>query len=227
MKGYFVTGTDTEVGKTLFSVALLQSLAQHGWRTAALKPIAAGCELSAQGLRNDDALALQQAMTIDCPYEWVNPVALEWPVAPHLAAAQEGKCLTLKNLMMASQAILNHPDANAVVVEGAGGWHSVLLNEQESLVDYAKALNFPVILVVGMRLGCINHALLTVQAIQAAGLNLVAWMANTLVSPMPLLSENIATLQARIPAPLLGQFPAWEQIPQDLTPWLQLNLLMS
>ena len=223
--GFFVTGTDTGVGKTLVSVALLQALKKQGYRTAALKPIASGCEYTPQGLRNEDALLLQQAMTLQCPYAWVNPVALELPVIPHLAAQHEGVELNLEDLWRQSQPLLNHPEKDCVIVEGAGGWHSVPLNDQESLVDYIKVLRLPVILVVGMRLGCVNHALLTVEAIQASQLTLAGWVANAMAEPMDLLQKNVETLQARISAPLLGQVPSFPSIPNDLSAYVNLESL--
>ena len=225
--GFFITGTDTAVGKTLTSVALLQTLAKQGLNTAAIKPIASGCDETPQGRRNEDALALQQAMTLTCPYEWINPIALSLPVIPHVAAAAENKTLDLSTLKQASQPILTHEEVDVVVVEGSGGWHSVPFNAHVSLVDYVRWLQYPVMLVVGMRLGCVNHALLTVEAIHAAGLTLAGWIANTMQDPMPKLEENIATLKTHINAPLLGRFPAWQTIPDDLSGYLTLNDLFG
>lgn len=203
-KGYFITGTDTGVGKTLISTALLLLLNQQGLRTAGFKPVASGSERGLDGLRNEDALALQAASSIDLPYAQVNPYTFEPAIAPHIAAAQVGVRLDVASLVSAYQPLA--AQADAVVVEGAGGW-LVPLNESEALADLAQALALPVIMVVGIRLGCINHALLSRQAIEATGLSLVGWVANR-VSDDPVAEENIATLSDRLAGiPLLGTVP--------------------
>ena len=202
---YFVAGTDTGVGKTLVSVALLQAANAKGLSTAALKPIAAGCEYSPEGLRNEDALMLQQAMSVELAYEQVNPVALEPPMAPHVAAGQVNKRITADRLAGFCRGVLMQR-TDFVVVEGAGGWR-VPLNERETLAALPKLLNLPVVLVVGMRLGCLNHALLTAEAIARDGLPLAGWIANTIDPEMPALEECIQTLEQTLPAPLLGHIP--------------------
>ena len=205
MAKYFVTGTDTNVGKTLVTCALLQKAGQQGLKTLGLKPIAAGCEQTSEGLRNDDALAIQQASNINLDYEEINPVALAEPVSPHIAAAWAGKRPNVSRLVgYCRGAFMAKPEF--VLVEGAGGW-LVPINERETLADFAAQLELPVILVVGMRLGCINHALLTVQAIKQSGLRLAGWVANRLEQDMLAYAENLQTLQQRIDAPLLGEIP--------------------
>lgn len=203
-KGYFVTGTDTGVGKTMISAALLQRLGQQGVRCAGYKPVASGAEPTAEGLRNEDGLALLAASNAVVNYDEVNPYCYAPAVAPHLAAEQVGNIPTVATLVDGYHRLALKADH--VVVEGAGGW-LVPLNAQESLADLAVALQLPVILVVGIRLGCINHALLSSEAIKARGLTLAGWVANR-ISNDPLAQENIATLQAGLShAPLLGVVP--------------------
>ena len=208
-RAYFITGTDTGVGKTSVAVALLQAAAKRGLSTAAVKPVAAGCERSNEGLRNDDALQLQQACTITLTYEQINPFALQPAIAPHFAAAREGLQLDAKQLADHCQSILNLKadlKADFTVIEGAGGW-LVPLNETESMADVPKAFGLDIILVVGMRLGCLNHALLTAAAIEQNGNHLVGWVANIIDPSMLMIEKNILTLKKSIKAPLLGTLP--------------------
>jgi len=204
-KIYFVTGTDTDAGKTLMACGLLEKARQQGLKTAAVKPVAAGCEQTADGLRNGDALLLQDAMTMELPYAQVNPIAFEPPLAPHIAAMREGKNLSVSRLEGFCRGVTMQ-SCDLVLIEGAGGW-LVPLNPRETLADLAKALQAPVILVVGMKLGCINHALLTVQAIARDGLPLAGWVANRIDPDMGAYDENLATLKTLIGAPLLGEVP--------------------
>ena len=204
-KSFFVAGTDTDAGKTLVACALLAQARAQGLTTAAVKPVAAGCEQTSEGLRNDDALQLMAQCTLPLYYEQVNPVAFEAPIAPHIAAQQLGRRLQVDPLAGFSRGVLAQ-GANLTVIEGAGGWR-VPLNSRETLADLAKALNVPVILVVGMRLGCINHALLTVEAIARDGLPLAGWVANRIDPNMAMFEQNLATLEQRIQAPLLGVVP--------------------
>lgn len=211
MSCVFVTGTDTDVGKTLVSAALLERLAEGGYQTLAMKPVAAGAEDTELGLRNGDALQLKAAMSCcEVPYQLVNPICLAAPVAPHLAAAQQELELTVAELKTAYQRLAQQ-EHDLVLVEGAGGW-LVPLNEQESLADLATALDCNVVLVVGMQLGCLNHALLTASEIQQRGLNLVGWVANQ-ANPeaMALAQENerwLANyLATHFQAPLLASIP--------------------
>lgn len=204
--GFFITGTDTGVGKTYVSCLLLQALAQHGLSTVAMKPVASGCRPTPQGLRNDDALLLQQAATVTLPYEQVNPYAFQPAIAPHLAAQEANTTIDLQRLTNAFHTLATQ--AEAIIVEGAGGW-LVPLNEQQTIADLARCLQLPIILVVGIRLGCINHALLTLAAIQRDTGNppLCGWVANCIDPDADAIEANIATLQQHIEAPLLGTLP--------------------
>jgi dethiobiotin synthetase len=202
---YFITGTDTDVGKTTIAAGLLRAARLAGLSTAAVKPVAAGCELTADGLRNSDALALLAECSEPLRYAEVNPVALAPAIAPHLAAAEVGISLDVLTLTTAVQAVLAK-QADFTLVEGAGGWR-VPLHDSATLAHLAVALQLPVILVVAVRLGCINHALLTVEAIERDGLQVAGWVANLLEPQMPRLEENIASLEARLRAPCLGRVP--------------------
>lgn len=200
---YFVTGTDTEVGKTVTACALLAAAASRGLNTAAVKPVAAGCD--ADG-RNEDAVALMAAMTAEMPYEQVNPIALDAAIAPHIAAQEEGVPLSVATLSSHCREVVAALGADFVLVEGAGGWR-VPLGPRETLADLARELGFGVVLVVGMRLGCINHALLTAEAVARDGLALAGWVANQPGERMNRHEENLATLKALLPAPFLGELP--------------------
>lgn len=204
-RAFFVTGTDTHVGKTFVTAALLRALNARGLRTVGLKPLASGCVWQEGAWTNDDALILQQAASQFLPYAVINPIALINPVAPHLAARAQGQNLSLQKLVMALQAGLK-ADADVTLIEGAGGWY-VPLNEQECFSDLARELSLPVILVVGIRLGCINHALLTVAAIEHAGVSLAGWVANCVDPVMDCREENIDYLRQKIAAPCLGVLP--------------------
>src|SRR5690606_27505056 len=190
-KAFFITGTDTGVGKTLITAGLLLAAKSRGLSTAALKPVAAGCEVTEAGLRNEDALLLQSVITQDLAYEQINPIALQPAIAPHIAAQQAKRILSVDRLSGFCRGVLN--SADVTLVEGAGGWR-VPLNPAETLADLARVLQLPVILVVGIRLGCINHALLTVEAIARDGLQLVGWVANLIDPEMSNQQENIARL---------------------------------
>jgi dethiobiotin synthetase len=202
---YFITGTDTDVGKTTIAAGLLRAARLAGLSTAAVKPVAAGCELTADGLRNSDALALLAECSEPLRYAEVNPVALAPAIAPHLAAAEAAVSLDLTALTTAVQTVLAK-QADFTLVEGAGGWR-VPLHDSATLAHLAMALQLPVIVVVAVRLGCINHALLTVEAIERDGLHVAGWVANLLEPQMPCLEENITSLAARISAPCLGRVP--------------------
>lgn len=207
-RAYFITGTDTDVGKTVVSAGLLAAAAARGLSTAAVKPVAAGCERTAQGLRNADALALQAAMSLELPYEQVNPVALEPAIAPHIAAARAGMRLSADRLAGFCRGVLMQR-ADFTVIEGAGGWR-VPLNPREYLSQLAVVLQLPVVLVVGMRLGCISHAALTAEAVARDGLVLAGWVANRCTPAMACYEENLATLCTLLPAPCLGEVPFLE-----------------
>lgn len=201
-KSWFVTGTDTGVGKTAVSCALLLAAAEAGLRTAAVKPVAAGCD---ENGRNDDAVQLMECMTESLDYSQVNPVALEAAVAPHIAARRENKQVQASRLVGLCRGVMLG-EADFVLIEGAGGWR-VPLNRRETLADVAVQLQAGVILVVGMQLGCINHALLTAEAIHRDGLKLAGWVANQSGPRMACHEENLDTLREVLPAPLLGDVP--------------------
>lgn len=197
---FFITGTDTGVGKTYVACQLLRAAQQRGSTTLGLKPLAAGAEKIDGEWRNEDALLLQQAATVKLPYASINPFCFELAAAPHLAAQKAGVALSAITIAQNVRSVLDASDFDYCVIEGAGGWR-VPLNETETFADVVKLLKIPVILVVGMKLGCINHAVLTAEAIKADGLTLHGWVANDLGNPMPLLAENIATLEKLLPAP--------------------------
>lgn len=204
MRGVFVTGTDTGVGKTLFSAALLLRLGAAGINAAACKPIAAGCRRHEGRLVSADAELLAAAAPVKAALQTINPVALEPAVAPHIAAAEAGIRLDPAPLVAACRAAAR--GADFLVVEGAGGWR-VPLGETGTMADIAAGLGLPVVLVVGLRLGCLNHALLTAEAIRRDGLRLAGWVANPLAADLPRMVENIATLEARLEAPMLARLP--------------------
>jgi len=201
---FFVTGTDTEIGKTFSSSALLQAIAQRGLSTVGMKPIASGAELRNGLWHNDDVDSLIAASSVQADTALVCPYLMQTPAAPHIVAKQEHVDISLPHIL-ASYQQLTHV-AEAVIVEGVGGF-CVPLNDTVDTADLAQQLDLPVILVVGLRLGCINHALLTAQAIRARGLRLAAWIANTVDSQMLYLQDNIDAIQQRIGAPMLGHIP--------------------
>ena len=201
---YFITGTDTSVGKTLVSCALLHAFAARGKSVIGMKPVAAGCAPTPQGLVCEDVADLMAASTVPAPRELVNPYAFQPPLAPHIAAAQAGVIIELEPLLAACGAL--QALAEVVIVEGVGGWR-VPLNPREDSADLARRLGLPVILVVGMRLGCLSHALLTAQAIEASGLKLAGWVANRIDPLMAAFDDNLRALQTRLAAPLLGVVP--------------------
>jgi dethiobiotin synthetase len=198
---YFVTGTDTHVGKTLVSCALLHGFAARGKRVVGMKPIAAGCNNDGQ---NEDVVQLRAASNVEVGYELTNPYCFLPAIAPHLAAQQAGIEIQLPLIVSAYQKLA--AQAEVVIMEGVGGL-CVPLNVHQDSADMLKALDLPIILVVGIRLGCLNHALLTVEAINARGLSLAAWVANVIEVDMPQWEANITALQQRIAAPLLGIVP--------------------
>jgi dethiobiotin synthetase len=200
-RGIFVTGTDTGVGKTLISCALLHAYATAGNSTVGMKPVAAGCEPVRGGFCCEDVELLRQASSVQAPLDLVNPYAFAPPVAPHLAAAEVGTTIELERIRRAYMALTDRADM--VVVEGVGGFR-VPLDEHSDTADLARLLDLPVVLVVGMRLGCLSHALLTVEAIAARGLSLAGWVANRVDPEMAGFDANLQALQRRIGAPLLG-----------------------
>ncbi|QTT86509.1 dethiobiotin synthase [Pseudomonas chlororaphis] len=223
-QAYFVTGTDTDVGKTTIASGLLHAARLSGLSTAAGKPVASGCELTPKGLRNADALALLAECSLPLTYDEVNPLAFEPAIAPHLAAREAGVALTVQTLLAPMRQVLAK-GADFTLIEGAGGWR-VPLADQDNLSDLAMALDLPVILVVGVRLGCINHALLTAEAIAQDGLQLAGWVANIIEPKTSRLEENLATLAERLPAPCLGRVPRLKTVSAEaVAEHLQLDLL--
>ena len=221
---YFITGTDTDVGKTTIAAGLLHAARQAGKSTAAGKPVASGCSVTSKGLRNADALALLAECSVALSYAEVNPLAFEPAIAPHLAAREAGVALTVQSLLKPMQQVLAR-QADFTLIEGAGGWR-VPLTDQANLSDLAIALKLPVILVVGVRLGCISHALLTAEAIARDGLSLAGWVANIIDPKTSRLEENLATLAERLPAPCLGRVPKLKQpTAEAVADYLQLDLL--
>lgn len=221
-KGYFIAGTDTEIGKTTVACGLVRKLADSGARVAVMKPIASGCRSTPEGLRNEDAEALIAASGRPWPYAAVNPYAFEPPIAPHIAAAQAGVAIDPE--LIAGQVRRFSEEADQVVVEGVGGFR-VPLAENLDTADLAVLLGMPVILVVGLRLGCINHALLTADAIAARGLQFAGWVGNSIDPEMIYIKENIEALRDRLAAPCLGIVPNL-QMPQAVDVAAHLDGLM-
>lgn len=204
MIGCFVTGTDTGVGKTLVSTGLLHALAPHHRRVVGMKPVAAGVVPWGEDWASEDVIALRSASTLAVAPELDNPVLLLDPLSPHIAAERAGVQIDIAAIVRSYQALA--AEADAVVVEGAGGFH-VPLTDTQTGADLAQALALPVVLVVGLRLGCLSHALLTAEAIRAHGLVLVGWVANRVDPEMEAADENIAYLRARLGVPLLAEVP--------------------
>ncbi|MDZ3994998.1 dethiobiotin synthase [Pseudomonas sp. Teo4] len=223
-QAYFIAGTDTDVGKTTIAAGLLHAARLQGLSTLGAKPVASGCTVTAKGLRNADAQALIDESSVKLAYEEVNPFAFEPAIAPHVAAREAGVALEVPVLFKAMRHVLDQ-GADFTLVEGAGGWR-VPLSNQANLSDLAIALKLPVILVVGVRLGCINHALLSAEAIARDGLQLAGWVANIIEPRTSRLEENLASLAERLPAPCLGRVPKLKQATADaVAEHLQLDLL--
>jgi dethiobiotin synthetase len=201
---YFITGTDTDIGKTRVGAALLHALRRHGLRAIGMKPVASGCHWTPEGWRNEDALVLQAASDPHPTYALVNPIALPTPTAPTIAAEQAGMVIELPPILAAYRSL--RQQADSVVVEGVGGWLAPLAESLDQS-DLVRALDLDVVLVVGMRLGCLNHARLTARAIREDGCRFVGWVANTVADPMVDADEYFAALQGAIAAPCLGRIP--------------------
>jgi len=207
-RGYFITGTDTGVGKTLVAVTLTRALAAQGTRVAVMKPVAAGTVKTLEGEFNDDALELLAAGNVKAAYEDVNPWLLKTPASPHLAARADGVAIRPDRIAAAFARLAAASDL--VLVEGAGGWLAPI-SATETMADVAEKLGLPVILVVGLRLGCLNHALLTHDALSARGLGFAGWVANKLAEEMPFATANIETLSSRFGVPPLAVVPAGQE----------------
>ena len=210
-RGYYLTGTDTGIGKTVASVALLHAFARNGLRATGMKPVASGCTMTGDGWRNDDALALQAASQPKHFYGLHNPFALPEPTAPQIAAASAGISVSLPAISLAYGQMA--PSADAMVVEGVGGWLAPLATGLEQSM-LASALNLSVIVVVGLRLGCLSHARLTERAIVADGLPIAGWIGNAIEPDFPRASEYKALLRASLVSPCLGWLP-WNAQPFD------------
>lgn len=223
MSTLFIAGTDTGVGKTHATCTLLHALHARGIHACGMKPVASGCVETPEGLRNDDALALQAASAAPMPYEWVNPVALREPLSPNLAAAREGVEIRLAPLYEAFERLRGMHDA--VLVEGVGGW-LVPLSRSLLASDIARQWQLPVVLVVGLRLGCLNHALLSARAIATDGCRLVGWIGNRIDPTMEAVDENIETLRHHLPAPCLGILPHGVP-PHEAAAHLDLSLILE
>ena len=203
--GWFITGTDTGVGKSWLADALLLALRDIGRRAVGMKPVASGCSMTPAGLRSEDAERLLAAGVGAAGYEDVNPYAFEPPIAPHLAAARVGVEMRLETILRHFERL--RAMADVVVVEGVGGWR-VPFNRTLLMSDVARALDLPVVLVVGLKLGCVNHALLTADALRADGLAAAGWIANRVDPAFDAWEETTAALDARLPMPRLGVVPA-------------------
>lgn len=201
-RALFVTGTDTGVGKTVIAAALLRGLRERGQRVAGMKPVASGCRKSPDGIVSDDALALIAEASESAPYRIVNPYGFIPPIAPHVAAVEAGTRIDLRELERAYRILSGLADV--VVIEGAGGWLTPI-DAKHALADFARKVKADVVLVVGLRLGCLNHALLSAQAIEHSGLKLAGWVANAIDPGFERVSDNVRALQERLKAPLLGQ----------------------
>ena len=194
-RGVFITGTDTGVGKTVVAAALIKSLVRQGLRVAVMKPVAAGAYMTASGPRNADALALAQAANVAAPYEQVNPYCFAAPIAPHIAARDASVVVDIELLRQRFDELAR--DADCVVVEGAGGWLTPI-SDCASMADVAAALALPVVLVVGLKLGCLNHAFLTAGALAARGVSLAGWIGNSIDPAFERAADNIAALEKRL-----------------------------
>jgi dethiobiotin synthetase len=222
MKGLFVTGTDTGVGKTRVSVALIHALRAQGLRVAAMKPVAAGAESRGGALLNEDVAALTAAANVDADPRWVNPYLFEAPLAPHIAAAQAGVMIDLQAIADAYARLAARADV--VVVEGVGGFR-VPLNATQDSADLAAALGLPLVLVVGLRLGCLNHALLSAEAIAHRALPWAGWIGNHIDPTMAAPAENVVALRQRLPGPCLGIQPFCPDARSGTADWLDRDAL--
>ncbi|MBD2796991.1 ATP-dependent dethiobiotin synthetase BioD [Xenorhabdus sp. 18] len=223
---YFLTGTDTEVGKTVVSCALLQAANQKGYLTAGYKPVASGSEVTTEGIRNGDALALQRNSAVPLTYQEVNPLVFVESTSPHIVSAKLNQPIDFSVLSQGLDVLVKKADW--VLVEGAGGWYTPL-SEKTTFADWVIQMDLPVILTVGVKLGCINHAALTVNAIHASGLKLAGWVANEIEPAGKYQADYLATLRHMIPAPLLGVIPylggSWDE--NNLGKYINIDLLVN
>lgn len=209
-RGYFITGTDTGAGKTCFSLGLMQVLQSQGHVVMGMKPVASGCSATPAGLVNEDALQLQVKASFGAPYGLVNPYAFEPAVAPHLAAADDDTRIEIEVIEQACRQLT--AEADRVVVEGVGGW-MVPINETQTMAEVAQVLGLPVIMVVGVRLGCLNHALLTAAAIERSGLEFCGWVANRIDPDCERQNQIVAALRQRLRVPLVADMDYMDERP--------------
>jgi dethiobiotin synthetase len=224
LRGYFITGTDTGIGKTWIGGGLIASLRARGCTAIGMKPVASGCVRTPAGLRNDDAERLRAVSSLQLPYEQLNPYPFEPSIAPHIAARKAGVAISFERILRLAEALGRQADY--LVVEGVGGWR-VPLGEEGDVGALAAALGLPVILVVGLRLGCINHALLSAESIGARGTPpLLGWVANLIDPHIQCLAENLQTLHACLAVPCLGEVPFLERYqPECVAACLNLSRL--
>jgi dethiobiotin synthetase len=228
MPGLFITGTDTGVGKTLATAAMLHAMAALGLGVVGMKPVAAGAELANGEWINEDVALLQRASSVSAPQELRSPYLFREPLAPHIAAERKGVDIEIPHIVDRYRQLAGLADW--VLVEGVGGFR-VPLDGRKDTADMAVSLGLPVVMVVGMRLGCLNHTLLTAEAIERRGLRLAGWIANRIDPDMAAFEENLASLERRLPAPCLAVFPWLEEArperagrllpPRRLQQWLQ------
>lgn len=217
----FVTGTDTDVGKTVVSAGILANANQQGFSTVGFKPISAGCEDTSAGLRNEDAMILKNTASIDCDYDLINPIAYQAPIAPHIAAKHNNETIDLVRVDQSyTQLLAKQPEL--LLVEGAGGWQ-LPITDKHYFSQWVSEKQLDVILVVGIKLGCLNHALLTAQAIAASNANLIGWVANSLTADIANYTDMVDTLSVALEKPLLGEIPYFAK-GEAQTPELYLDL---
>jgi len=222
-KGVFITGTDTGIGKTVVSCLLMDALVNEGEgnKVIGMKPIASGAEKINGTLKNDDAMELSKHANVDVPYQLINPYCFEPSIAPHIAAQQSNQQIDLSTIETSYDVLSK--EADWIIVEGVGGW-SVPVNEKETLADIPSRLNLPVVLVVGMKLGCINHALLTAEVVRKSGNNLIGWIANQIDPEMSAYDENLNTLKEMLGCPMLAQIPYLKGEQNDPNQPININL---
>jgi dethiobiotin synthetase len=225
-RGIFITGTDTEIGKTLVSCLLINEFASEDYKVIGMKPIASGAEFIDGRLLNEDAMHLMKYSNVTAAYEKINPYCFEPPVAPHIAAQLANQQIELATIKKAYAELAQQADW--VIVEGVGGWY-VPINAEQTVADIAAGLNIPVVLVVGMRLGCINHAILTANAIRASGSQLVGWIANRVSQDMGVYAEVLQSLEGHLECPLIAEIPFLDdnKIKSNQPIKIDLNVLKS
>ncbi len=225
INAFFIAGTDTDVGKTVASKAILNALAAKGLKTIGYKPVAAGSEKTEEGFRNSDALYLQQVSTVDVSYDDINPYALELPASPHIAAKKEN--VEIEYSVLSDKLSQHKQNADVVLVEGAGGWR-VPVSDSECLSSWVQQEKLPVVLVVGIKLGCLSHAMLTLEAIKADGLEVAGWVANRINPGTEHYSDIIKMLEDKMNVPKLGEIPYVPSVKrQDLAKYINVDPILG